>query len=989
MKKLTAGVLTLVLSSSLAVANAQQTKKDSVKTQDIEGVVVTALGIKRQSKASSYGAAIVDGNKIREVANTTPFESLSGKVAGVDFSSPAQPGATPKIISRGFKSLTSNQPLYVIDGTPMLNVSSSKTGFDSTYDTGSSVNDLDPNTIESINFLKGAAATSLYGKDGANGVVLITTKKGKGRLKVDLTSSIDFSEVSRLPHIQQEFGQGWSGHSWSFVNGEGDLAASNENGSWGPKFDGKIRPWGRIYNNMQQIKPYVGLEDAAREFFDIGTTYINSLGISGGGENADGAFTLSDLNSDGVFPSDQDKFMRRTLGFNGGLKFNKFKLRVSTNYSHRKVNAVPSGQGDDASFGKSLFQELLQMPTDVSFVDMEDMGNIFNTPSYFFTPYAANPYTTLANNNVRAKADRFYGNTNFSYDFTDKLSASLQLGADIQNEQVKRWGAIVDYIPGSPQDLAGANGVVGAVSETKRTDRLYDAYLTVNYNTDLAENWKLSTALGGGYNEKNGNVLGALVTDLDLPNFYELSNSASTPTLIQNDYKQRYYYVFGSAELGFKDRYFLTVTGRNDWSSTLPVQNNSYFYPSVGVSAIVLNDQNFLKLRGSWARAGKDTAPYSVYSFAGQSANTGFFGQLAYPFGGVNSYEIGNRITNENLVNELTTEVEFGTEGRFFKNRLEFDISVYDRLTEDMLLDKLLPKSTGYTTILGNFASIRNRGIEVLLNGYPIKANNFQWNMTYTFTKNKSKVEDIAGEEKDIILTSNYGIDFRFVEGESYGSFYAQVPKTTASGQYIINPDNGFYEVTETPQKIGSAERDFIMGLTNKFTYKNFSLSFGLDWKQGGDMYSYTKRLSHFVGNGIETLYNDRNPFIIPNSVIDNGNGTYSENTIPVSFEAVTNYYNTQNNPGIERTHVIDKTFIRLRDVSLTYSLPKSLLRGTGLNGASVTLYGKNLFLWTPKENPYVDPESTTYGNDILSEMGEFSANPTQRYYGAMFKFNF
>lgn len=986
MKKLTTSILAVVLTSSFVMVDAQQ---DTTKVNEIETVVVTALGVKRQDKSSSYSKSIVSGNELREVTNANAFETLSGKVAGVDISAPSQPGATPKVITRGFKSLSNNQPLYVIDGTPMLNVTSSKVGYDNTFDTGSSISDLDPNIIESMNFLKGAAATALYGKDGANGVILITTKRGKKRLSLDYNSSIDFSEVSRVPWIQYRFGQGWNGKSFSSVVGEGSSAASNENGSWGAAFNGTVRPWGRIVDNAQLIKPYNGLEDAIREFFDIGTTFSNTVSFAGGGENADGALTISDISSDGVYPTSNDKFMRRALGFNGGLSFDKLRIRVSGNYAHRKTNAVPTGQGDDASFGKTVFQELLQMPNDVSFLDMGDLNNIYNSPSYFFTPYAANPYSVLDHNIVKASSDRFFGNTNFLYNFTDNFSVSLQLGADIQNEYVKRWGAIVEYIPGSPQALAQSNGVVGAVRESKRSDKLYDAYLTGNYNTNFGENFKLNASVGGGYTEKNGNLVAAQVTDLDLPNYYELSNSASTPILSQEDYLQRYYYLFASGELSFQDRYFLTVTGRNDWTSTLPLDKNSYFYPSVGLSAIVLNNGNFLKLRGSWAQAGKDTSPYQIYSSGLQTVNDGYYGQLLYPFAGVNSYEIDSRVTNENLVNELTTEVEVGMEARFFKNRLGVDVSLYDRLTDDVLLTKVLPRSTGYSAILGNFASVRNKGVELLLNLKPINTPDFDWEMNYTFTKNRGKVEDIVGDDKEITITSNYGITYKFVEGESIGTFYAFMPKKNESGQYIVNKDTGYYVTDAEASKIGSSERDFIMGLKNTFTYKNISLSFGLDWKQGGDMYSYTKRLSHFVGNGIETIYNDRNPFIIPNSVVQNADGTYSENTTPVTYENISNFYNTSNNPGIEHTHVIDKTFIRLRDVSLAFKFPKPWLAGLGVRNATFSVYGKNLFLWTPKENPYVDPEATTYGNDLLSEFGEFSANPTQRTYGAMFKFNF
>lgn len=988
MKKLTTSVLAVVLTASFSLVSAQ---KDSAKTENIQEVVITVLGVKRQEKASSYAKTRVGGDQLTEVVNSNVFETLSGKVPGVDISAPSQPGATAKVVTRGFKSLASSQPLYVIDGTPMLNLTSSRVGFDNTYDSGSTVNDIDPNIIESMNFLKGAAATALYGKDGANGVIVITTKRGKNKLKVNYSSAIDFSEVSRVPNIQYKFGEGWNGLGFSNVVGEGSNAASNENGSWGPLFNGSIRPWGRIVNNSQQLKPYVALEDAVKEFFDIGTTFSNTLSFSGGSERADGALTISDINSDGVYPTENDKFKRRSIGFNGGLNYERFKIKVSTNYINRKTNAVPTGQGDDASFGKTVFQELLQMPNDVSFVDMQDMGNIFNTPSYFFTPYASNPYTTIANNNVRVSSDRFFGNINFSYELTKNLFANLQFGADILNETTKRWGAIVEYIPGSPQALAKANGVVGAVREAKLSGHKYDSFFTLNHSADFSDNWKLNSAAGVGYNQESINSVAAQVTDLDLPNFYELSNSASTPVVGQNDLLRRYIYVYGSAELGFKNRYFLTATGRNDWTSTLPIGKNSYFYPSVGLAAIVLDSNKaFLKLRGNWAQVGQDTDPYQVYSIAAQTVNDGNFGQLSYPFGGVNSYEIGAQVANEDLVNQLTTELELGAEARFFNGRIGLDVAAYNRLTEDILLPKVLPRSTGYSSILGNFGSVRNKGIELLLDLKPIKTNNFEWNLTYTFTKNKGKVENIVGDDNQITVQSNYGISFKFVEGEDPGTFYALVPKMTSSGQYIVNPDTGYYEVSDKEEKIGTSQRDFIMGFRNEFRYKSISLIVGIDWKQGGQMYSYTKRLSHFTGNGIETIYNDRNPFIIPNSVIDNGDGTYSENTTPVSYENITNFYNTQQNPGIERSHVIDKTFVRLRDVSLNYRLPKKWFESLGINDASFTIYGKNLFLWTPKDNPYVDPEATTYGADGLgSEFGEFSANPTQRTYGFMFKFNF
>ncbi len=958
---------------------------------EIETVIVTGLGGKRQARSMGYSAVKVTGEELTEVATSNPLETLSGKVPGVDISSPAQPGASTKVIVRGFSSITgSNRPLYVVDGSPIQDNSASSIGSTSSFDAGSGINDIDPNNIEDINFLKGAAATALYGSRGANGVILITTKKGRNRLRVDVTSSVDFSEVARVPHYQTQFGQGWAGEAFSNVSGEGPTAASNENGSWGPAFTGTIKPWGRIIDNQQQIKPYVALEDNIRDFYEIGNTFTNSITISGGDDKSDVALTYSSVNSDGVIPTEQDTFEKSNIGINAGLKYNKFRIRGSGNYTHKNQSAVPTGQGDDAGFGKSLMQEIIQMPNDISLVDMEDQNNIFNTPSNFFTPYASNPYVTLANNNVRIKKDRFYGNVNLGYDITEKLSANFQTGVDIDNESVKRWGGIIEYAPGSPQDNASANGVVGAVQEAKYTRREYDTYFNLNYLTDLTSDLTLNALGGFSYNERSGDSLSVTVTDLDLDDYYEISNSAATPTLVQSDYKRRVMGVFGQAELGYKNRYFLTLTARNDWSSTLPTENNSYFYPSASLAAIVVdNGSSFLKLRGAWARVGNDTNMYQVYSTAGQAVNDGYFGSIEYPFNGINGYETFGRIENTDLQPEITDEIEVGFEGRILNGRLGLDVALYNRDTDGLIVDLAVPRSTGYSNITGNFVDLRNRGIELALTAKPVKSENFNWDLTYTFTKNDSEVLDVVGDESKIGIYSAYSTQFYAEVGKPLGTFYTPGPAMTDAGQYIVNPNNGYYVEDGSEQYAGNSQRDFVMGLRNVLSYKNFRLAMSFDWKQGGEMYSYTKRLSYFVGNGIETTYNDRNPFIIPNSVVDNGDGTYSENTTPVQFGDVTAFYNASQNPAIEKQHIIDKTFVRMRDLSLSYKLPSRLLEGTGLRNIMFSIYGKNLFLWTPDENPYVDPEATSYGRGIRSEFGEFAANPTQRTYGFNVKLSF
>jgi len=957
----------------------------------LDEVVITAFGVKRQKAAAGYSSTIVSSKELTEVSATNPLESLSGKIAGVDISSPSQPGASTKVIFRGMSSITgSNSPLYIVDGSPIQDASNSSIGSTSSFDAGTGTNDLDPNSIESINFLKGAAATAIYGSRGANGVIVITTKRGKNKLKINVTTSLDFLEVSRVPHIQQDFGTGWAGVSYSNVAGEGSRAQSNENGSWGPAFNGEVRPWSRIVDNQQLIKPYVALENNKQDFYNIGISTNTSLNINSGGEKSDISFTYSRQDVDGVIPTDQDSFTKHNFGINTGLNVNKLKVRVNANYVSKGQNAVSTGQGDDAAFGKSMIQEILQIPNDLSIVDMEDRNVIFNTQSYFYTPYAANPYSSLENNNIIINKDRFFGNIRFNYDFSDNFSATFQASTDIDNEAIKRWGAIVEYIPGSPQDNASANGVVGAVSEDKYTRNETDYYFNINYNKDLSENFRLSTFAGINYNKRTYNRLGVQVTDLDLPNYYELSNSASTPIITQQDSEKIVVGYYGQVEMALKDRFFLTLTARNDKSSALPIKNNSYFYSSASFAGVIINSQStFAKIRAQYARVGNDTNAYSVFSSAGQSINDGYFGSINYPFGGQNGNEILGRIENKNLKPEITDEIEFGMDTRFFNGRIALDVAVYSRKTKDLIVNLPVARSTGYATIAKNSADVTNKGIELSLTVKPVISDNFNWNLTYTFTKNKNEVTRVDNESGKVSIYNAYNINFYAEVGKPMGAFYAPTPATTDSGQIIASANTGYYTYDGKEAYAGSAERDFIMGLQNTFSYKNFRLNVAMDWKQGGKFYSYTKRLSHFVGNGIETTYNGRNSWIIPNSVVSDGNGGYIENTTPVAFDDVTAFYNTSQNAAIEGTHILDKTFIRLRSMSLSYNLPKKLLKPTGITNLVFSIYGKNLALWTPAENPYTDPETTSYGRGIRSDFGEFATNPAQRTYGASIKFSF
>ena len=986
-------------------ASANMTIKMADDSVQLEGVVVTALGIKRQKRELGYATVSVSGKDLTEVNNTNVFGSLSGKLAGVEISAPAQVGASTKVIIRGYSSLGSNDPLYIVDGTPINNNGNGTSGTASnrrTYDAGNGIGDLDPNSIESMTVLKGAAATALYGSRAGSGAIIITTKGGKNneKLRVETTTSYDYNEVARVPHFQYDYGQGWVGLGYSELQSHG-VGVSAENGSWGPAFNGEIRPWGTIVNNSQQIKPYVGQKSNLRDFFDIGTTFSNGFRVSAGGEKSNFSLGFSDTNSDGIIPTDSDSYKRRNLSFSGGVNSDKLDVRVNLNYVKKDQKAVNTGSGDDSGEGATLVQELYQIPSDISLLDLQDYNSTFNNSSNYFTPYASNPYFLLNENSTKIDGNRFFGNTNFTYKFNPKFSATYQIGGDYRMEKIKSYGAVVEYETDSSQDQNGAVPTVGGVTETRTERTELDSYLNFNYNTSISEAFKINAMIGFSANERKADILQGRITDLDLPNYYEITNSAAKPIVAQANTMQRQFGVYGSLEASFKNRLFLTLTGRNDWSSTLPINNNSYFYPSASISGIVFDtNETFVKLRAGWSKVAKDATAYiysteSSYIQAVAGAN---FGTINFPIGGVNAYEFSPLLGNNLLKPETTTEVEVGAEANFFSRRVNLDVSFYNKETVDVIYNKPVAASTGFTQQVGNIMDLTNKGIEVSLGLIPIQTTNFTWNFNTTFTKNESNVDRIFDGSTQIELINGRDVTFNAVVGQPLGVYMSKVPKLSPTGQFIVD-NRGYYVPSTEQQEIGNSERKFVMGFVNKFTYKNVALSFGIDWKEGGEMFSESKYLAYFTGNGLETTYNQRNNFVIPNSVQEVVNGgvtTYEENSTPINGFAVTgessitDFYNTQSNPVTAREFILDKTFVRLRDLSLTYSVPSETIRRIGLVNASITLYGKNLFLWTPDGNAYIDPEISTFqGSSIQSEFGESFGTPSQRSYGTTIKLTF
>jgi len=959
----------------------------------IDEVVVTALGIRRTEKSLGYSAARVSNEDITATGNSSMMNSLQGKIAGVNVSSASgAPGASSRVILRGVSSLGgSNQPLYIIDGIPINNsMVGASTDINGGLDFGNRANDINPEDIQEMTIIKGGSGSALYGSRAANGVIIITTKKGaaskKGVARVEFSNSTTFDNVLRLPEFQNEFGQGWY---------DGSVEANlEENGSWGPKFDGKNRVWGHVVDGQQQVKPYVALKDNLKDFFDTGITTNTSASISNGNDNSSFYLSVGNVNSNGIMPGSYDSYDRNTVALRGSSKFGeKFNASGSLNYIRKDSKFVPTGQE------QSVMDALWQTPRDISIVDHKDYMNKFNNVDNYYTVFAQNPYYVLNEHGNDFHDNRVFGNISLDYNILPWMTATYRLGTDLSNATLKSWRAITLSSRGD------YNNEVGRVSESSFSNTELTSELLFKINKSF-DDFDLGIVLGQSLNQRQARNQAAEVIGLSLPKFYDLSNSAATPTVDSFLSKRRLVGVFGTVDLSWKQMIFVNLTGRNDWSSTLTKKNRSFFYPGASLSFVfselIDNGENnilsFGKLRMGISQTGNDAGPYLVNSIYPQTVLTDRYRNLNFPLAGsINGFSLGNRLGNPDLKAELTTEKEIGADVRFLKNRFGVDFNYYDRSTTDLIWDVTLAASTGYTSQTLNLGEVTNKGIELMVTLVPVKTQDFEWKLTVNYAKNNNKlVSLIPGLDQINLGAGTSSLGFVARPGMPIGLFEGLVGQTTPDGKVVVNPD-GLPLSSPERQILGSAQYKYTMGGTTTLSWKGLSLFASLDVRQGGLTYSRTSEMMYFTGNGIQTTYNDRQPFIIPNSVQNVGTSEepiYVENTTPVAgFDGSMNlYYNQTYQAGqFGKLNLIDRSFVKLREISLSYNIPAKLISGTPFTGIDLAIIGRNLFLWTPASNTFVDPESTTFGDErgLGAEYGEYGATPTTRSLGFSVRLSF
>jgi TonB-linked SusC/RagA family outer membrane protein len=972
-------------------------------------VVVVALGQSRSKAKLGYSTSTFNTETINKVAPVGMLDGLQGKVAGADISTVGgTPGSSVKVVLRGFGVIGggNNQPLYVIDGIPLsdatIDIGGAGGNGPALTDYGNAMNDVNPNDIESITILKGTSASSLYGSVAKNGAILITTKKGRaGKLKVDLASSFNVSIVGKLPDEQQEFGQGWGG-----------ISDIGQNGSWGPALDGKMRPWGAIVDNSQLVKPFSFQKNSIRDFYDQGTEANNTLAISGGNEKTNFYFSYGNISSNGILPGDLDKLQRNNFSLRTNSTFNNFTISTSLNYINRHLTTP--AKFSLGGLGNDLFVNLLQIPVDIRIKDFRDYKNkFFNTDNYF-TPFAENPYYDLYENGSSQKSDRIFGKIDMTYKFTQSFSAQFRIGGDFSNSRTKIWNAVNAPTPGSWNSGNNVDGAarqpdLGSYQEQSDYNSLINADFILKYNKDLGENFNLDVLAGSNYYQTQTSNVTAAIQGLTIPLFYNLGNSNSPPTGSNSSFQKRIVGVYAQASLGYREQLFLTVNARNDWSSTLPINNNHYFYPGANLAwlasrtfAMDNSKISLLKLRLAYGQTGADAQPYLIYPTIQQGnipPTTGMpYGQINFPIAGVNGFTITPSIGNLNLKPILTKELELGVEAKFFDNRIGLDADVYDKETDGQIFNVPISPSSGYSGIIENVGLVSNRGIEITLNVNPVRTKNFNWNINYTFAKNESKVVRLANG-LDKIQEGNDGLsggmEFDLFPGKPVGIFYSPVPVYTPDGKIVVDATTGFPVEAPVKADIGTSQRDFTMGLVNTFSYKNWSLNFSLDYRRGGKFYSSTADIFMFAGNAAITTYNDRKPFIVPNSVNQvpgtDDKPVYVENKTAIGESVFDSYFYTNNNKPIAYPmRLIDKSFIKLRDVTISYTLPAKWAGAIKSSNLMLSAYGRNFILWLPKGNRYIDPEVSNLGNDLQSEFGEYSpTGPTTVQFGISLRASF
>ena len=945
-------------------------------TKRLGEVVVTALGIKRDRKALGYSLGEVSGKELQKAKEPNVINSLAGKVAGLTVSQTATgPSGSTRVILRGSTELTgNNQPLYVIDGVPMDNTNFESSDQWGGYDLGDGISSINPDDIENISVLKGPAASALYGSRASHGVILITTKRADAKkdFSVELNSTTTLeTQLTKWSDVQYEFGQGADGK----ISLTDDRFSSNRN--WGPRIDP-----GLMMTYFDGVaRPYVIIKDNIDGFFRTGVNTTNSLIVNKKAGKTGVRITYTDMRDKDLIP--KTHMARNTLNLRTNTTITKFlDLDFKVTYTHEGVKNRPAVADHRANIAKNLMT--LSTTFDQAWLKEhyeDENGEYYNWNDG--DVYNINPYWVLHKMTNRSWKDNYKGSAVIRYRPLKQLTLQATAGTDINYFTFEEFA-----YPTSPGRERGM------LSTKDYKNRMYTAELLAIYKGKFKK-WDYGATLGGSLYKTDNKTQVVTAQNMIMRDAKTLQ-SFTEKTIREEIYRRQINSLYGSMNFAYDNFAFLDMTLRGDCSSTLPVNNNVYWYPSVSGSLLFSEllhvDKNIMpygKVRASWAKVGNDTSPYMLRPTYEMTLNS--FGQ--YPMASIS----GDVIPNKNLKPTMTNSIELGFELKFLKNRLGLDFTYYNQHSKDQILRMNTSYASGYRYQLINAGDIENRGVEVVLNTRPIEMKDFSWDLNVNFAKNSNKVKELANGVDEFELASARWLGVKVVAkvGENYGCIMGKDFLRNDNGDIIIDGKTGLPKMTHDLKVLGNATWDWTGGLTTNVRYKNFSMGAIFDVKVGADLYSMSARSAYSTGKHKETLEGrdawyeseekrlaagvtskDWHPTggYVAKGVIEQPDGTFKPNDIFVSPQEYWTYVTTQT----ARPFIYDNTYVKLREFTLSYAFPRRML-GKVVNALSVSFVARNLFNLY-KNVPNIDPDSN-YNNS--TGMGlEFGSLPSRRSFG-------
>ena len=981
----------------------------SVAATDLNEVVVTALGIERETRDLGYSVTKVENETIINGGNPNLATALAGKVPGMQLNRSSGVLGSSRIVLRGEASLNlgNNRALVVIDGVPVTNDQNGdgETSYlDAAVDYGDGLSAINPENIEDITVLRGASAAALYGSQAANGVIMITTKSGRFNqdLTVDVRHSTSLQQVNRWLPRQHLFGSGNRSENdyYAFRDTPDPERPRNRNGhSWGPMFMGQNfyqynSPHTAVYDPelRDEIWEFVPggqtpwrSHEIEQNFYETGITHSSGVAVSAGNDNAYFRGSADYLTNTYIMPNTgYDQF---NLSLSSGIRTGNSKFSAKINYINQASGNLPAEGYDRQNAHYQVFwlnaNEDLNWYRDKLWLDGQE-----DVEQNQIGALQSNPYWILYNSINTLDKDRVFGNIQFDHNFTETLKLTARSGVDFYTELRTRERAWSE-----PRNQFGNY----RESTLKRLQLNTDVILTQNWSLS---NFAVNGTLGFNHRYADGNGFSAEAGSLIIPGVFNLANAEQDPTVVNSRRQQEFVSAYGLVNVIYKDMVFLDITARNDWTSTLPVENNSYFYPSVALAVDATEMFGFsttafpyLKLRASAAQVGADTDPYRLDRYYQQSGVID--GAFSNP----------NVRPNPELKPETTNSVEAGFDAHFLDRRLNLDATVYWAETKDQILSMPVDPASGYEFALLNAGAVSNRGIELQLTAKPFYTNRFSWDITANWSANRNRVEELVPGVIDTYILGSYvgsRVLVKAEPGQELGGIYGK-GYDKHNGQIIFN--EGLAQRDNDEDYLGSVFPDWRGGIINTLRYRNFSLSFQFDYQHGGNAYSITHFLMNYTGKAEKTVYgresgapfpsgseydmatgqwiqNDEGRFgVIGDGVmLDEESGEYVPNTVSAGAPY---YYNSMYERDQIEGNVHETTFLKLRNVRIAYNLPAFW----GLSGGQIALFGNELFIWT--DFPSYDPELSVVNNGALTPGLESTGSPSTRMIGVDLRVTF